>query len=146
LYPDHHRRQNDNGEDDRIHRPRSTSRSSASVSSSRATPCAFGLGGDLEGEFLHLLFRIARRRGLGDEGPHTALLGQNAVTLQLGIGALHGVEIDLQRHRHLAHGGNLRARLQRPTPDQGQDLLAQLDIDRDAVVLDGEAFQHCRIV
>ena len=43
--------------------------------------------------------------------------GQHAVALQFGIGALHGVEVDAQRHRDLAHGGKLaRPASARPRP------------------------------
>ncbi len=98
-----------------VHQARPASFASAAASSSRSMPCALAWAATRAAKSC-ACFRALRGGGrrFGDEGAHAAQLGEHAVALQLGIGALHGVEIDLQRHRHLAHGGKLAAGLEQP--------------------------------
>jgi hypothetical protein len=57
-----------------------------------------------------------------------------------------GVEIHPQRHRHFAHGRQLAAPRQGSGGDGGEELLADLHIDRHAVVAQPELGQESVLV
>ena len=59
-----------------------------------------------------------------------------------GYHELHGVEVDMQKDRDLAHGGQARTGRKRAAADRRQDLLSQLNIDRNAVVLEYQTAEH----
>ncbi len=113
----------------------------------QAHACGLGLGRDLGGQ--HADFMAAAAAGLGVSAtklPRPCTMVTSPSSSSAGIGALHGVEIDRQRHRHFAHGGKLRARLKFAASDGGGDLVAQLHIDGNAIVLKSQPAQHGMIV
>ena len=129
-----------------IHGVRLASSRSASANSSRLTPAACAWAATLAAR---ISISAARLLGLWLFGHETAAalhLDQKPFGFELGIGALHGIEIDRKLHRDFAHGGKLRARRKSAAPDRGGDLIAQLHIDRNAIILKRQPIQHGKIV
>ena len=77
-------------------------------------------------------------RGLGDKAAAPANQGNGAHPLQFVIGMANRIEVDLQRDRDFTHRGHLIARRQHAGAELPQDLLPELDIDRDAGAFEPE--------
>ena len=84
---------------------------------------------------LPLAFGLAVSTFLFADERAGALLGfEHAADFQLAIGAHHGVGIDGQVHRHLAHGGQLVAGSQRAGGHAAAHLVDDLAVDGHAAV------------
>jgi hypothetical protein len=100
----------------------------SSVGSIAAARAAAGKVFDAAG----LVRMIDGRRLVGDEGAAGGLDGEGASSREGVVGVADGVEVDLESDRDLSHRGHFLPGFQDAGADRAEDLVPDLDVDRDA--------------
>jgi hypothetical protein len=91
---------------------------------------------------LCLSCQVNWRRTLGHVGPASPKNHNGAGLFEVRICMPDGVQVNFQRNGDLSHGGHLLARTEVSSPDRLEHLVADLHVDRHAVILKVDRWDH----